>query len=163
MNEFFKRIQLFNGIDAKTLAQAALYFGTPKTYGTDRELMAAGAKTNDVFFLIEGKVRLSLFSPDGGLISYREVVPYDYFGWLSALDSCERLTSAIAIEPAKAFVLKAAKFQELLLSDPRIHSNFVKRVGGVVRRYTARIQELTLFSARQRIMRELDRRFGEDK
>jgi len=111
---------------------------------------------------LEGRMRITFSSLEDEIISYREIIPHDYFGWLSAIDGGPRLTAAIALEPSKAIVLKVEDFRKVILSDVHIHENFMKRVGGVLRRYTDRILELSLLSAHQRIIQELVRQFDEN-
>ena len=77
------------------------------------------------------------------VVSYRDIEPYDYFGWLAMMDGAPRLTGAVAVTHCDLCVVSAVQFQEVLLAHPMVRRNFLSRVGGTVRRYTARIQELT--------------------
>jgi CRP/FNR family cyclic AMP-dependent transcriptional regulator len=161
MDNILQNIPLFKGVERSTLEEIVRDLGTMHSYGVGETLMATGERKTNVFFLLQGKVRLTLLSPQGDMISYREIVPYDYFGWLSAIDDGKRLTAALATEKVKAYVVSAQRFRHLLLSDPCIHENFMHRIGGVLRRYTERIQELSLLPSPQRIIHELMRQFGE--
>jgi CRP-like cAMP-binding protein len=163
MIQMLKKISLFKDVAQGALEKLVHDFGVTRSFGAAESLMTPGDTEKDVFFLLEGKVRLSLLSPEGHLISYREIVPFDYFGWLSALDSRERLTAAVALEPVKVQIVKNERFKQFLLSDPHIFNNFMERMGGVLRRYTERIQELTLLSAQQRIIQEVARQFVDGK
>lgn len=154
-------IFLFEGVDDATLDRIAPYFKTVRRVSAGTTLMTAADSTDDVFFLRSGKIRLSQLSESGEEIAYRDILAGDYFGWVSAIDGEARLKSATALEDSQITILTSAQFNEILFAHPRIHQNFMKRVAGVVRRYSERIEELTLLPARLRIMRELARRFEE--
>lgn len=156
-----KNIPLFSCVGEAVLAEIEPYFRTRKSIGVGERLMSLGERESDVFFLMKGRVRLSLLSAKGDMISYREITPFDYFGWLSALDGLERLTEAISLEKTEVIKVSAKDFQKILLVHPSISESFMRRIGGVVRRYTERIQDLTLLSARSRIVRELSRRWDD--
>lgn len=156
-----KNFSLFDGIDESSIDKITQYFSAAQCYEAGQALMEEGGRQDHVYFLLSGKVRLSLMSAEGNSISYRDVEPNDYFGWLSAIDADLRLTSAVATEKTTLLTVSANNFQKVLLSTPQIQKNFLKRIGAVVRRYTERIKELTLYSARQRVLHEFHRLFHE--
>jgi len=160
MKNILQRIPLFEAANLDLLERHRLNWSS-HSYNVGDTLMTPGEQENNVFFLLQGKVRLTLLTSEGDITSYREILPYDYFGWLSAIDDGERLTSAIALQSCKVLKLKAEEFRHIILSDPIIYDNFLRRVGGVLRNYTKRIQELSVLSAHQRIIQELVRQFKE--
>ena len=159
MEKELKNIPLLVSLSDAERKELVKYFAREGSYATGESLMISGGQESDVFFLLKGKVRISLSSTHGDLISYREIMPYDYFGWLSALDGAARLTSAVALEDSTALKVTAKDFKTILLAHPAIHDNFMLRLAGVVREYTERIHGLTALSARQRILGALMRRF----
>lgn len=151
--------QLFKDINKDVLTKIVPYFSSIQSCEAGQYLMQDADSQSDVYFLLSGRVRLSLISVEGRCVSYRDIDSNDYFGWLSAIDGGLRITSAVALEASTFQAVSAKDFHTILLSDAQIHRNFLKRVGQSVRRYTDRIQELTLYSSRERIIVELERLF----
>lgn len=156
-----REFKLFDGVNAGLVKNISHYFSDVQSCEADQYLMESGDGEDSVYFLLSGCVRLSLMSNEGHFISYKNIEPNDYFGWLSAIDGGLRITSAVVMESSTFMTVNADNFHKILLSDPKIHRNFLKRVGHVVRRYTDRIQKLTIFSARERVLAEFERLFEE--
>lgn len=131
-----------------------------KRFARGQTLMMQDDSDTDVFFVQSGSARLALHSDNGDAISYRDVKSGDYFGWLAALDGGKRLTSAIALEDCEVATVSAQDFRQALHSDGALHDAFLRRVAETVRNYTQRIEALTILSARERILRELERRLN---
>jgi CRP/FNR family cyclic AMP-dependent transcriptional regulator len=158
--DVLKTISLFENVELESLKKMATGFGPLKKYEAGQALMSPQENAGDVFFLIKGRVRLSLFAESGDVISYREIEPGDYFGWLSAIDGKTPSTAAMAITPVEVCCLAYAQFRTLVSAHPRVQENFMRRMAGVVRGYTRRIEELTFLPAQARIENELMRRFA---
>jgi CRP/FNR family cyclic AMP-dependent transcriptional regulator len=153
-------ISLLHGVSGQTKIDAAMFFGATHLIAKDKVIITPSAQDNNVYFLQSGRVRLSLISENGVLISYRDIGPGDYFGWLSAIDGGPRATAAVAFIDTVLWPMTQDNFYRLLQLDDRIFENFLKRVGNTLRAYTARIEALTTMPAQARIEQELARRFS---
>ncbi len=133
-----------------------------QTYPKGHVLMEPQSQENDVFFVVSGNVRLSLIDENGELISYRDIKCGDYFGWLSAIDHQVRLTSAVATEKTTVIKATSQNFKKIIKVSNSIEDKFLSRLCGVIRDYTNRIKSLTTLSSKDRVLRELKKRFEED-
>lgn len=158
MIDILKQFPFFQQVSDASLNNISLITGPVKSFDSNNVLMEFGEKETDIFFVVSGTIRLYLVSHEGDTISFRDIKPGDYFGWLSIMDNEERLTSAVVLEKAKVFKIKGHDFKELLSSNSKLLNSFLMRVASVIRHYTERIEELSISSAKQRVLNELFRR-----
>jgi len=161
MIEALKKIPLFESFNDKQLQDVEIIWNDVESFSKNNVLMELGENTTDIFFVLEGAVRLTLISEEGEAISFRDIEAGDYFGWLSVLDSENRLTSAVALNDVKALRVKGNDFKKLLYSNEKLLDSFMLRAASVIRHYTKRIEELSILSAKQRVLNELYRRQSE--
>ena len=132
---------------------------TPVEHLKDTEILTKGNHPDFVYILLKGSVRLSTLSKNGHIISYNTIEAGDYFGWMSMLDNKPRQTHAVTIEDSELIKIKLEDFKKILLTDEAILDNFLKRVGGTLRDYTDRIENLSTLTSKERIINELKERF----
>ncbi len=127
-------------------------------YRADELIISHGDTDRDVFFLLEGRARVTLFSEDGREIAYRDLLPGDVFGELAAIDGRERSASVVAIEPARAARLSAVAFRDLVQANPNLGWSLLQHLSGLLRRMTDRVFEFSTLVVRKRLILELLRR-----
>lgn len=130
-------------------------------YRAEELIISHGDTDRDVFFLLEGRARVTLFSEDGREIAYRDLLPGDVFGELAAIDGRERSASVVAIEPARTARLPAAAFRDLLQNHPGLAWNLLEHLSMLLRRMTDRVFEFSTLVVRKRLILELLRRADE--
>lgn len=121
-------------------------------------IIAHGDTGSDVFFLLEGRVRVTLFSEDGREIAYRDIGPNDIFGELAAIDGMARSASVVALAESRAARIPAAAFRELLHRHPSLAWTLLEHLSSLLRRMTDRVYEFSTLVVRQRLILELLRR-----
>lgn len=126
----------------------------------DTEILTKGDLPDFVYIVTKGSVRLNALSENDNVISYNIIEAGDYFGWMSMLDNKPRQTHAVAIEDSELIKIKLEDFKKILLTDEAIFNHFLKRIGATLRDYTERIENLTTFTSKQRIINELNARFN---
>ena len=131
------------------------------SYRHSELIIAHGDTGRDVFFLLEGRARVTLFSEDGKEIAYRDLVAGDIFGELACIDGGERSASILALEATRAARLPAAAFRELVGSRPRLAWSLLEHLSGLLRRMTDRVFEFSTLVVRKRLILELIRRAEE--
>src|SRR5215467_9967728 len=60
-----------------------------------RTLMERGSRSNDVFFLLDGRAQVLLYSSTGREVCVNDIGPGDVFGEVAALDSGPRSASIV--------------------------------------------------------------------
>lgn len=111
--------------------------------------------SRDVFFLISGRARATIYSVEGQAVAFRELAAGDVFGELSAIDgrprsaTVEAKTSClIASMPPQAFINAIAEGGQLALA---LSSHLVS----YIRELTDRVFEFSTLAVRHRIDAEL--------
>lgn len=111
----------------------------------------------DVFFVLEGRLRVTIYSASGREVDYRDVGPGGMVGELAAIDGGPRSATVEALEPARLARLPAAAFRELVETRPGFAMVLLQQLSGLIRRLTERVFELSTLAVRQRLIHELMR------
>lgn len=124
-------------------------------------IIAHGDTGRDVYFLLEGRARVTLYSEDGRETAYRDLVSGDIFGELACIDGRARSASVIALEASRAARLSPSAFRRLVESHPRLAWALLEHLSALLRRMTDRVYEYSTFVVRKRLILELIRRAQE--
>jgi CRP-like cAMP-binding protein len=126
-------------------------------YDTGKTVISHMEADRDVYFVLAGRVRATLYSHAGREVDYRDAGPGDMVGELAAIDGGPRSATVEALEPARLARLPAAAFQELVGTCPGFTAALLQHLSDQVRRLTERVFELSTLSMRDRLLRELMR------
>lgn len=113
--------------------------------------------SNDVYFVISGIARATVFSVDGKTIAYREILPGAIFGELSAIDEAPRSASVVAVEDLSVGRISRARFVLLVEDDSRFNWALLRYLAAQARQMTERIFEFSTLLVRDRLVEELIR------
>ena len=83
-------------------------------------IFGRGDVGSDVYLVVKGRVRLSVFSFDGRLLSFKHADAGDIFGEIAALDGGPRTADAIALTRVEAMTLAQERLNGLIESNPRV-------------------------------------------
>lgn len=111
--------------------------------------------TTDVYFIVEGEVRVIDFLADKPEVAFAELGTGDSIGELTALDSIKRSARVIATAPTYIAALSSKDFRELLIDCPEMSLALLKRFSSYIRSLNLRLASLSFFSPHQRIYHEL--------
>lgn len=125
------------------------------SYAAGHTVISHMDEDRDVFFVLEGRVRATLYSSTGREVDYSDAGPGDVVGELAAIDGGPRSATVEALERARLARLPAAAFHELLNSRPSFAAALLQHLSAQVRRLTERVFELSTLSMRERLLREL--------
>jgi CRP/FNR family cyclic AMP-dependent transcriptional regulator len=75
-------------------------------------------QSDEVFFIISGEVRVTIYSLAGKVVSFRELGPGEVFGEYPAIDRGPRSASVEAHTSCEVATLPGAAFRELLETEP---------------------------------------------
>ena len=109
----------------------------------------------DVFFVIEGTVRLVNYTLAGREITFASIPAGEYFGELSAIDGTARAAGAVAVGNCRLASVTPEVFRKLLDDHPDISRQVMERLAAVIRTSDERIIDLCTLPAPQRIYAEL--------
>ena len=89
-------------------------------FKSGQTIFTRGDAGSDVYLVVEGRVRLSVFSPDGRALSFKHANAGDVFGEIAALDRGVRTADAIALTRVEVMTLAQARLNALIETNPRV-------------------------------------------
>lgn len=110
---------------------------------------------SDIFFVLEGRARATVFSEDGRPVAYRDIRPGGIFGELAGIDGKARSATVVALEAVNAARLTQAAFRELVGSRPAFAWALLNHLSEQIRRLSERVYEFSNLAVRGRLIREL--------
>ena len=109
----------------------------------------------DVFFVLGGRVRATLYSRGGREVDYRDIGPGDLFGEMSAIDGAPRSATVEALEPCRLGRLSEAALRELVETRPQLTWALLRHLSAQVRHLTERVFEFSTLLVHDRLIHEL--------
>lgn len=154
MTQAIGSLSLFFGNNEKIL-EAVIASSSMRRFSAEDTLFVQEKEDNEVFYLLEGKVRAFLLSAEGHEIWLDDFYPGEIFGEMAAIGGFERTSNIAAISDVTVAVFPAEKFLNLM----RQYGSIGLAVSGaLVRRIhstTQRMFELSVLSAPGRVYAEL--------
>ncbi len=126
-----------------------------RRYGPGQQIVGHQDETNDVFFIVEGEVRVTIFSLSGKTVTFRDIGAGNLFGEFAAIDGKPRSADVIALNETLIAAMPAAGFLDLLRNDPDISATIHRQLAGLVRSLTDRVFEFSTLAVKNRVHAEL--------
>ena len=124
-------------------------------YDAQAQIVSQQDQTDDVYFVVSGKVRATLFSEAGREVIFQDLKSGDMFGELAAIDARPRSTSVIALQETVLATMPGAAFREVLEIYPDVAVATMRRLTKLVRDHCERIFEFSTLGVKNRIHAEL--------
>lgn len=112
-------------------------------------------ESRDVFFLVEGRVRVVNFSLSGREITFDELDAGGVFGELAALDGMPRSAAVVALTDTLVASISPDTFVNLLRDHPDLAISVMQELAKIVRTSTDRIMDLSTLGAHNRVHSEI--------
>lgn len=161
MADSLAHIELLSGLadaDLQALARRCRW----RRFDADQQVIAHMDSGTDVLFLVEGRLRVSLYSPSGKEVSFEDIRAGEMFGELAAIDNKGRSASVFALAPSYVAFLDAAGFMDLMRAEFTVARRVMTRLCRMVRRLDERVFEFSTLTVSNRIQAELLRLAGGD-
>ena len=127
---------------------------TPRDFRARTVLMTEGDETDNLYIIVEGRVRAYVSDADGREAVLSVMGPGEYFGEI-AFDQGPRSASVITLEPCRMLVVSRENFAELVTSSPAFAMHFINHLIGRIRTLTNNVRSLALMDAYGRVARLL--------
>ena len=148
----FRKLSLFAELDDRELAQIASVAKT-RRYAKDDVIFHAD-ESGDVFCVIrEGKVKITMISPEGKEIILTMMGPGEFFGEMALLDDAPRSATVIALEPLEVVTIWRSDFLQILADNFSITRKLLSELSKRVRRMSLRIESLATMDVYGRLAR----------
>ena len=147
-------IELFDslgGSDRDALARLCRWH----RYTAHQFIVGHQDETNDVYFIVGGRVRVTVFSPSGKEVSFADLSAGKSFGEMSAIDGAPRSATVIALSDTVLASMPAVAFRHVLNDHPDVAAKVMQYLAGLVRNLSDRVVEFSVLAVRNRIQSEL--------
>lgn len=130
-----------------------------------RTLLEKGSRSTEVFFLLQGRAQVLLYSSSGREVYVNDIGPGDVFGEIAALDGEPRSASIVASSELLLAAMRGSDFMKCLEGSPAAGIWLARKLASRSRRLTEQVFELSALNVRARIHCELLRlaRTGEPR
>ena len=105
-------------------------------------VIGEGTESTDVYFIVSGRVQISLFSAEGRETILREMVAGQLLGELAAIDDRPRSANVTAVDETTLAHVTGAEFRAFLLDLPQAAVWLARQLSALVRDLTDRTFEL---------------------
>ncbi len=147
-------IDLLEGLSGKEL-KAVEKSCSWRRYSAQEQIIGRQSKTTEVFFVVEGHVRVVNYSISGREITLNDLDTGSYFGELAALDSEPRSASVMSLDNSLIAALPQERFHYILEKNLGTALKLMKSLAGIVRTSTDRIMDLSTLAANNRVQADL--------
>lgn len=92
----------------------------PVGYEPGTLIFSRGDAGRDIYLVLEGRVRLSVLTPEGRELSFWHAEPGHIFGEIAVLDGGLRSADATSVNKVKAYTLSQAAMKRLIVTKPAV-------------------------------------------
>ncbi|MFB3917511.1 MAG: Crp/Fnr family transcriptional regulator [Terriglobales bacterium] len=154
MLEMLARSGLFQGMSKEDI-NAVLNQGSQTVYHTGRWLFREGERAKHFFLLIEGRISLTLITPDGIEVLLTFITPGGVCGRNALRENSTYAVSARAANDIRVAVWSGDCVRQLVQKYPRLGLNMVGLAFDLLQEFAVRYSYLLTKSVRQRTARAL--------
>lgn len=131
-------VDLFRDLDLQQLAEIERHTRT-RPYRAGQTVVGYQDDSHDVFFVLRGKLKVTIFSEAGREVSFRELQAGTSFGELSAIDGQPRSANVIALSDALVASMTAADFMATVRRYPEVAVCCLRKLALLVRALSERV------------------------
>ncbi|KAB7614370.1 Crp/Fnr family transcriptional regulator [Amylibacter sp. SFDW26] len=128
---------------------------TTHTYQSGQFLISADDEHTDIFFILSGAAKVTIYTPAGREVSFAAITAGDSFGEYAAIDNAPRSSSVVASGDCIAASLGSDQFRNLLLSNSDISFALHKVMVAQLRKLSKRVIDFNAKSADMRLQETL--------
>lgn len=148
----FRKFALFAELDDRELASIAAV-AKIRRYAKDDAIFHE-EEAGDIFCVIrEGRVKVTMTSPEGKEIILSTLGPNDFFGEMALLDEQPRSANVIAIEPLEVVTIWRSDFLQILSENFSIARKVLAEMSRRLRSASSRIESLATVDVYGRLAR----------
>lgn len=152
----FATIDVFSSLDRASRAKL-VKLCVAKSYPRSQVIVAHQEQSTDIFFIVSGSVRATIFTERGQEVAYQDLFSGEMFGELSAVDRMPRATHVVALEDSILISMPREHFSEMLTTYPAVAQATLQKIVGMVRFLCDRVYEFRALDVNERIRSELIR------
>lgn len=124
-------------------------------YSAKHQIITHADRSTDVYFVVSGQVRATIFSASGKEVTFRDLGPGEMFGDLSAIDGDPRSATVITLVDSLILSMPGEAFIKVLQNHSELCLATLRDLAHLVRLLTERIVEMSTLGVKNRIHAEL--------
>lgn len=153
-SESFKKIALFRGLPTESLSRIEARCSW-RHYEAEEMILDYLDDSDDVFFILEGEARVSIYSVDGKAVTFSDSSAGDVLGEIAAIDAGPRSASIAARTRCAVAAMPRAVFLEILQSESKVTMALLQHFAAKIRCLTTRIYEFSSLDVANRTRAEV--------
>lgn len=126
-----------------------------RCYRAGAEIIRHKDSSRDVFFILAGRVQVSLLTDAGKVVTFQELGRGEMFGELAAIDAQPRSTSVLAIDETSVVRISGPNFKDLIARIPSLAEQTMLRLCALSRFLCERAFEARAFHVPDQIRLEV--------
>lgn len=123
------------------------------SYASGQVVFARGDEGRDIFLVIEGRVRLSVLTPEGRELSFAHAERGQIFGEIAVLDGGARTADATAVSKVKAKSLSRGSLKRLMETLPHVRESVIQFLCRRLREADQQLEGIALYPIEARLAR----------
>ena len=154
IRDFLKKSVIFQNLPEQELRKISLNFEI-MDLPMGEVLFYEKEPSNDMYIVLEGKVRASLFDEQGNELVLAELGPGEFIGEMGIIDQLPRSATVLAEENTKLAVLRRETFLRIIRENPDIALNVIRALVARLRRTDDMVEALAFRNVESRIVKFL--------
>jgi TolB-like protein/class 3 adenylate cyclase/CRP-like cAMP-binding protein len=135
-----RKVELLSGLDTASLREIALQCKWLRCKRNEYIIRRDGTD-RDVYFVIDGMVRISAIAGRSRRILFRDVAAGGTFGEHAAIDGRSRFADAMAVRESLLASMPPEVFRAILANHASVRERLLRRLAGAVRELANRVIE----------------------
>jgi CRP/FNR family transcriptional regulator, cyclic AMP receptor protein len=150
--EMLSKTALFQPLQAED-RRAVVQEMRELVFDANQAIFARGDVGKDIYFVMSGRVRLSVLTPEGRELSFAHAEAGHIFGEISVLDGGTRTADATAVTKVQALGLSKPSLQRLMQTRPIVNEGVIKFLCNRVREADQQLEGIALYPIETRLAR----------
>jgi CRP/FNR family transcriptional regulator len=145
-----QRVQIFSGLSRDEMSHIALRARSVRK-ARGEFIYLPGDSADFVYFLRQGRVKLSVLAESGKEIAIDIIQPGEIFGEFALVDEAPRSNMTQALDDLLIWAFPKRDFTQLLASQSKLALNYIRLVGDRRRRMEKKLSDITSKAVSARI------------
>lgn len=149
-NSLLNNIPLFENLSEETLNKIQS-FGNRQQFKKDSIILVESEEGSALFFIIKGKVKVTLQNKEGKEVILAMLGENDFFGEMALIDGTNRAATIVSCETTELFIIKRDDFLKLINLYPDVAITLLQELSKRLRYADLMIKSLSLNDAEGKV------------
>ena len=151
---YLKQVPLFAGLADEDI-RGLMALAKRRTFRSGEVIFHREDPGQVLYVIKEGKVKISLISPDGQEISLVVFGKGECFGEFAILDGLPRSADAVALEKVECYTLQRSDFHNAIMKNPKIAIQIIEVLTRRLRNTDQMVEDLIFLDVYGRVAKKL--------